>query len=106
MANDEQALYTTEELFNKIVLSVSGRVAEQHFLNTISTFSADDIRSANNIAEKMLNNLGMGNMGNITKKNNGDKNRTAIDEEIKLILRKAEAKSKEILIENKNKLMK
>ena len=54
----------------------------------------------------MLNDLGMGKLGNVTKKNNGDKNKTAIDLEIQSILRKAEAKAKEILIENKTILMK
>lgn len=87
-------------------MAVTGRVAEEHFLKKITTFSAEDLSNANNIAEKMLNNLGMGNLGNITKKNNGDKNKTLIDEEVKQILKKAEEKSKEILIEHTNKILK
>ena len=54
----------------------------------------------------MLNNLGMGNLGNMTHKNNGDKYKNLIDEEIKDILKKAVDKSKEILIEHTNLLIK
>jgi len=53
-----------------------------------------------------MNNLGMGNLGYITKKNHGDKNKSFVDEEIRNILKKAEEKSKEILIENTNLLLK
>jgi hypothetical protein len=54
----------------------------------------------------MMNNLGMGNLGNMIHKNNGDKYKSMIDEEIKEILKKAVDKSKEILIEHTNLLIK
>jgi ATP-dependent Zn protease len=62
--------------------------------------------SANKIAEKMMNNLGMGKLGNIAGKKKGEKNMSAIDEEIKEVLKMAAAKSKEILIEHSNEILK
>lgn len=74
--NEEKALYNKEELLERITLFVSGRVAEQHFLGKTSTLSADDLQIATILAEKMMNNLGMSKLGNITSNNIGEKNMT------------------------------
>jgi len=72
--NEDKVLYTKEELFERITLCLSGRVAEQHYLGKTSTLSADDLKIATRLAEKMMKNLGMSKMGNITSKNIGEKN--------------------------------
>lgn len=72
--NEDKVLYTKEELFERITLCLCGRVAEQHYLGTISTFSTEDLHTASRLAEKMMKNLGMGKLGNATSKNYGEKN--------------------------------
>jgi cell division protease FtsH len=72
--NEDKVLYTKEELFERITLCLSGRVAEEHYLGKTSTLSADDLKIATRLAEKMMKNLGMSKMGNITSKNIGEKN--------------------------------
>jgi len=72
--NEDKVLYTKEELFERITLCLSGRVAEQHYLGKASTLSAEDLQMATRLAEKMMKNLGMSKLGNITAKNFGEKN--------------------------------
>ncbi len=72
--NEDKVLYTREELFERITLCLSGRAAEQHYLGKTSTLSAEDLQIATRLAEKMMKNLGMSKLGNITAKNFGEKN--------------------------------
>jgi len=76
--NEDKVLYTKEEIFDRITLCLTGRVAEQHYLGKSSTLSGDDLQTATRLAEKMLKNLGMSKLGNITNKNLGEKNLSVI----------------------------
>jgi cell division protease FtsH len=72
-------LYTKEEIFERITLCLSGRVAEEHYLGKSSTLSERDLQLATRLAEKMMKNLGMSKLGNITAKNLGEKNLTVLN---------------------------
>lgn len=59
-------MFTKEELIDRITLCLSGRAAEEHYLGTVSTLSEDDLEMASRLAEKMMKNMGMSKLGNIS----------------------------------------
>lgn len=109
------------ELFDNIVMSLGGRMAEELFLDDISTGASGDIQQASSLARAMVMQYGMSEkLGPIsfdssshsvfigrdfgTTKSYSEKVAAEIDEEVKLIFDEAGAKCREILTENADKL--
>ena len=107
------------EMFENIVISLGGRVAEKLFLDDISTGASGDIQSATNIARSMVTRYGMSDrLGPIsydssdhsifigrdfgTTKSYSEETAAMIDEEVKRLFDEAAKKCEEILTEHKD----
>ncbi len=102
------------EMFEDIVMSLGGRIAEKLFLDDISTGASGDIQSATNIARSMVTRYGMSDrLGPIsydssdhsifigrdfgTTKSYSEETAAMIDEEVKRIFDEAAKRCEEIL---------
>lgn len=107
------------EMFERIVSSLGGRVAEKVFLEDISTGAGGDIQQASAIARSMVMRFGMSDeIGPIsfddstrsvfigrdfsTTKSYSEKTAAAIDDEVKAIFDSALAMCEDILTENRS----
>ncbi len=109
------------KLLDVITMMLGGRMAEQLFLDDISTGASNDIERATNIARNMVTQWGMSDkLGLVclgdnseqvfigrdyaTRANYSEKEASIIDEEIKNIINSCAEQAKKILSENKDKL--
>ena len=110
-----------QQMFDRIVSAMGGRVAEELKLDDISTGASADIRQATAIARQMVTKYGMSEkLGTIAYGDDGDEvfvgmsygktrsysERTAgeIDEEVKRLVDEAYAKCREVLTAHDDKL--
>ncbi len=110
------------EMFEDIVMSLGGRVAEKLFLDDISTGASGDIQAATNTARSMVTRYGMSDrLGPIsydssdhsifigrdfgTTKSYSEETAAMIDEEVKRIFDEAAKKCEEILTEHRELLI-
>ncbi len=119
------AYQSRNEMFDDIVVSLGGRVAEKLTMDDISTGASADIRNATSIARNMVMRYGMSEkLGPIlygsehssdevflgrdfsSGKNYSEKTASEIDDEIKAIIEKAYEKCTQILSDNMEKLNK
>ncbi len=117
---DEDGEYR-QQMFDRIVSAMGGRVAEELKMDDISTGASADIRQATAIARQMVTKYGMSEkLGTIAYGDDGDEvfvgmsygktrsysERTAgeIDEEVKRLVDEAYAKCRELLTEHNDKL--
>lgn len=119
IAEDESVLMSKEELFNKIVTLTGGRAAEDIVFGSITSGASNDIEQATKIARSMVTRFGMsehfGMMALETVSNQylgGDASLACseetsfkVDEEVLNIIDLAYKKAKNILDENREKLM-
>jgi cell division protease FtsH len=106
------------EMFERIVSSLGGRVAEKLFLDDISTGASSDIQSASTVARSMVTKYGMSErLGPISyddsshsvfigrdfsqTKSYSEKTASAIDEEVKRIFDEASALCEKLLSEHR-----
>ena len=109
------------ELFENIVMSLGGRIAEKLFLDDISTGASSDIQQASNLARAMVTKYGMSEkLGPISydsaehsifigrdfgqTKSYSEETAALIDEEVKRIFDEASALCEKILLEHRDKL--
>ncbi|NUO48444.1 MAG: ATP-dependent zinc metalloprotease FtsH [Polyangiaceae bacterium] len=64
----DRAMYTKEYLEDQICMMLGGRAAEMAILGTMTAGASDDIERATNIAQKMVAELGMSEIGPICLK--------------------------------------
>jgi len=120
---DEDYTYLTkDQLFEKIIIAMGGRAAEDLVLGEISTGALNDLKQANGVARSMITKYGMSEtLGNMIfddeseifigrdyahTKNYSEEIAAAIDREVKKLIDTAYEKTKSILQENINKLHK
>ena len=113
-AEDAENFTSRGEMFDSIVSALGGRIAEQLFLDDISTGASNDIQQATNIARDMVMKYGMSEkLGPIsfddsshsifigrdfgTTKSYSEETAAIIDEEVKRIFDEAALKCEEIL---------
>ena len=119
---DEDRSYTSkQEMLDNIVMALGGRVAEQLFLDDISTGASGDIHHATDIARKMITVYGMSErLGPIyydssdqnvfigrslgQTKSYSEETAAVIDEEVKKIFDESYARCMEILKEHEAEL--
>ena len=119
LPKEDMYTYTLDYLMDRLAVLFGGRVAEEVFLNTISTGAGNDIKVATDIARKMVCEWGMSEkVGPIHIKvedifdiptNNqiiSEDLKKLIDEEVKRILNEAQEKAKKLILENKDKVEK
>ncbi len=111
------------EMFESIVMSLGGRVAEELMMDDISTGASGDIESATRTARNMITRYGMSDkLGTVlygsersgdevflgrdfsSGKNYSEKTAAEIDDEIRALVARAYAKCREILTAHKDKL--
>jgi len=63
---DDKHNYTTEYLETEIAIMMGGRIAEEMFLNQMSTGAGNDIERATELARKMVCEFGMSDLGPLT----------------------------------------
>ena len=119
---DYEDFTTREEMFERIITSLGGRIAEKLFLDDISTGASGDIQQASNLARSMVMRYGMSDrLGPIlydssdhsifigrdfgTTKSYSEETAAAIDEEVKKIFDKAAAECERILTEHRQQLI-
>jgi len=118
--NDDNHM-TLGKLNDEIAMIMGGRIAEEIFMDDISTGASNDIQKATSIARKMVTEWGMSdkfgfmNLGQSqeifvgrdyqTKNNYSDKTSYEIDEEIRKILQYNYDRAKKIITSNKNVLI-
>lgn len=119
---DLEDFNSKSELFENIVMSLGGRVAERLFLGDISTGASGDIQQASRLARAMVMSYGMSDkLGPIsfesssnsvfigrdfgTTKSYSEKIASEIDEEVKLIFDEAGVRCEEILNAHREQLI-
>ena len=114
---------TKKQMFESIILSMGGRVAEELILDDISTGASGDIQQATKVARNMVTRYGMSEkLGTVlygsghsdtevflgrdinNNKNYSEKIAAEIDDEIRAIIESAYAECKKILTEHIDKL--
>jgi len=63
---DDRHTYTKRYLENRIAILMGGRVSEEMFLDHVTTGAGDDLKRATDLANKMVCELGMSDMGPLT----------------------------------------
>ena len=120
---EDKMVSSRNEMLDRIVLALGGRVAEEIILDDISTGASNDIQQATAIARNMVTRYGMSaKLGTVlygsehssdevflgrdfsSGQNYSDKTAAAIDDEIRAIIMSAYDRCKTILTEHINKL--
>ena len=121
-SEDLENFESRAELFEKIVMSLGGRIAEKLFLDDISTGASGDIQGATQLARAMVTQYGMSEkLGPIQYDSSGhsifigrdfgqmksysEETAAIIDEEVKHIFDEASALCEKILLEHKDTLV-
>ena len=112
----EQYLYQTDQMLDEICMSLGGRVAEEIFFGKISTGALSDLEKVTKTAYSMVSIYGMNQeIGNISfykpqqseydfNKPYSEATAKTIDEEARKIVGDAYQRTKELLVEHKDKL--
>ncbi len=120
---DDRFLLTKDELEARIVGYLGGRSSEEIFFNEITTGAHNDIEVATRIARLMVTEYGMSSLGPIqyerdtgsvflgrdytsTQRNFSTQVAYEIDSEVRKIIDNAHKKAKQIITENKDKVIK
>lgn len=111
---EDLKLSTRQELIAEIVGLLGGRAAEEIVLGSVSNGATDDLNRVNTIVQKMVCEWGMGeNTGifAVTKRNPQDMmpveyNQTVIENDINKILQECYSLAKQIVLDNKDWILK
>ncbi len=94
-------IFTKEKLFAHLVVLLSGRVAEQIFFNaSVTTGASHDLEQALKLAKNMIVDYNMGEKSVYSY--NSDKFKEIADEQVKLLLDKAEEMSRYLINHSKD----
>ncbi len=119
---EDRYLVTEAELLQKITVLLGGRTAEEIMFNSVTSGAANDFEVATDYARRMVCEFGMSRrLGTLTfgknehqiflgrdffeQKNLSQETVVAIDQEIKRIVDESHAKARELLTQNKDKLI-
>ena len=115
---EEKYLMSKEELMTRVYTLLGGRAAEEIVFNSVTTGASNDIERATKLVRNMITLYGMsdkfGLMGLETVENQyldgrtvlncSDRTAAEVDDEVKLVLKDAYSKVKEMLAENREVL--
>jgi cell division protease FtsH len=98
--NTLSTLYTRESLFERLMVLLSGRIAEEIFYNvSVTTGAINDLKEALDLAEKMIVYYGMGT--SLIYPSKSEKYKEIIDEEIITLINKAYKYAEMLLLKHK-----
>ncbi|MBO9699660.1 MAG: ATP-dependent zinc metalloprotease FtsH [Sporocytophaga sp.] len=112
----EQFLYTTEQLFDEMCMTLGGRAAEEIVFGKISTGALSDLERITKMAYSMVTMYGMNNkIGNISfydskqseysfNKPYSEATAETIDQEVRTIIQEAYDRTKQLLLDKRNEL--
>lgn len=109
----EDGLYTKDILKKKLIIVLGGKAAEEafYFNNYVSLGASEDLKEANRISRKMINNYGMGNELKVFYNENlentykySEKIKEKIDEESLFLINEAYSEALKLINNNKNKI--
>jgi cell division protease FtsH len=118
---DDKHNYTKEYLETEIAIMMGGRIAEEMFLNQMSTGAGNDIERATDMARKMVCEFGMSDLGPLTfgkkeeqiflgreiaqHRDYSEATAIKIDEEVRRLVGKGYDTAKNVLAENHDTLV-
>ena len=70
LPDEDRYIYTKEELIGKIKILLAGKAAEEVIFNHLSTGAKDDLKKVTDIADQMICEYGMSNLGFMTIEGN------------------------------------
>ena len=95
--NKRSQIYTREALFERIMILLAGRIAEEVFYGvSVTTGAINDFEEASKLAQKMILYYGMGS--NVIMPYNSDKYKEEIDRDVMEIINTAYNSAKKILV--------
>ena len=108
----EMALHTEQQLNDRICMALGGRIAEEINFGKVTTGAQDDLDKVTKIAYSMVSMFGMNsNVGHVSFNVNAEENQfkkpysettaAKIDDEVKLLIESAYARTTELLTEKK-----
>ena len=108
----ENSLDTVQNLLDKIVAILGGRVAEEEFFGQITTGAHDDLRKAQQLAHAIVEKLGMSpRIGNVVFgqnqygiRNYSDETTQEIDEECAFIIEQCTDRCRKLIKEHRSKI--
>lgn len=102
----DKRLYTKQEILNRIAVLMAGRAAEEIIFNEVTSGAANDIEKSTTMAFKMITEWGMvdSNISNLSYITSTDPK--FVYDEVEKILRSCLDGAKEILTDNRDKLVK
>lgn len=111
----ERFLYTTEQLMDRMVMTLGGRVSEEIFFKKITTGAQDDLQKVTRMATEVITNYGMNSAIGPISYGRQDQNesfqkpfseRTAarIDDEVRGMAMEAHRRTTELLTEKKEQV--
>jgi cell division protease FtsH len=119
---DDRYTYSKDYLEAQLTVLLAGRVAEELVLKKLTTGAANDFEKATEIARKMVCQWGMSDLGPLTfgetndlvflgrdlvmHKNFSEETARKIDEEVKKIINRNYQRARQLIEENKEKLIK
>lgn len=113
MVEDEVHSYSKENLENRLMMLMGGKVAEKIFCNHQSTGASQDLKQATSIATRMVCEWGMSDIGPVNFSYGSEQYgqlseqmKFMVDQEVRRICQKAETDATELLNKNKEKVEK
>ncbi|MGB8190449.1 MAG: ATP-dependent zinc metalloprotease FtsH [Chitinophagaceae bacterium] len=111
----EQYLYNTDQLFDQICMTLGGRASEDIFFQKISTGAQNDLQQITRMAYAMVTVYGMNDkVGNVSfydpaaeqsfTKPYSEETSKMIDEEVRKLIGQAFIRTKELLLEKRDKV--
>ena len=117
---DDKHTYTREYLETRLAIMMGGRLAEELFLNTMTTGAGNDIEQATELARKMVCEFGMSQLGPLTfgkkeeqiflgreiaqHRDYSEETAIKIDQEVRRLVDESYNRSREILAGNRDGL--
>lgn len=112
----DQYLLTKEQLFDRMCMTLGGRVSEEIFFKRITTGAQDDLQKITNIAYAQIVHYGMNEkVGNVSFEMSQDAYATKpyseqtaqlIDNEVRLLIKSAHVRTTDLLIKYKSEVEK
>ena len=118
---DDRHTYPRPYLEGQLAIMMGGRLAEELFLDTMTTGAGNDIEQATDLARKMVCQFGMSSLGPLTfgkqeeqiflgreiaqHRDYSEHTAVAIDEEVRKFVTHAYDRAKNILVENRDALI-
>jgi len=120
LPEDDKHTYTRDFLESQLAIMMGGRVAEEMFLEHMTTGAGNDIEQATEMARRMVCDYGMSKLGPLTfgkreeqiflgreiaqHRDYSEDTAIKIDQEIKRLVETGEQRGREILMEHREKL--